>query len=192
MANNRVNMTNIDFGVIDGADLGRRLVLTDLSGGPAPVHLINDFEAIGYGLLTLDTETEVFELQPGLSATAVEAPRTLGVLGAGTGLGACFLTWEAAAGGGGRYRVWPTEGGHSDWAPRTDLEAELHRWLRRRYGQRHRVSVERLVSGPGLAAVYEFLCEVFPEATNATQLREFGAGLSIGLAPTLWGWPVWG
>ncbi|MFS8854425.1 glucokinase [Synechococcus sp. H55.7] len=108
------------------------------------VALINDFSAVGYGLLALgdqDLDTlQVGERQP-------RAP--IGVMGAGTGLGQAYLTW-----GEGGYQVHASEGGHVDFSPRTPLEWELLRYLQKRHG---RVSTERVVSGQGIVAIYQFL-----------------------------------
>src|SRR3989442_2656429 len=71
------------------------------------------------------------------------------LIGAGTGLGEALLIWD-----GQRHLVVASEGGHVDFAPRTDLETELHRFLRKELG---RVSYERVLSGPGLYNVYRFL-----------------------------------
>jgi glucokinase len=71
------------------------------------------------------------------------------VISAGTGLGEAGLYWNGQA-----YDVFATEGGHCDFAPRTEIEIELLRFLSARFGH---VSVERIVSGPGLVNVYRFL-----------------------------------
>eukprot|EP01052_Picozoa_sp_SAG31_P063223 SAG31_NODE_22167_length_532_cov_0.946882_2_plen_118_part_01 len=115
-------------GEIDGVKLGKLLRL------PRPVQLVNDFEAVGHGLLTLDTESdeEVMVLQPGASArpnVPTNTGGTIGVVGAGTGFGAAFLT----AATGERYSVHPTEGGHVDWSPRGEAETGFHDWLRWKY-----------------------------------------------------------
>lgn len=118
------------------------------STGCPQVRLINDFDAVGYGLSHLE-ESDFAELQRG-------EPRpggAIALIGAGTGLGQGYLTWDA---GRGRYRVHSSEGGHVDFAPRSDEQAELWAFLRSRFG---RVSCERVVSGPGLVNVYEFLVE---------------------------------
>jgi glucokinase len=73
----------------------------------------------------------------------------LGVLAAGTGLGEARLLWT-----GDRHLVLPTEGGHTDFAPRSPLEAELWAFLSRRFPDH--VSYERVVSGAGLGALYDF------------------------------------
>ncbi|MCS7030313.1 MAG: glucokinase [Gloeomargarita sp. SKYG116] len=114
------------------------------------VHLINDLEAVGYGLRYLGPKDWVV-LQEGRKVEG--AP--IGVVAAGTGLGECFLTWD-----GQKYRVWPSEGGHTDFAPRNDRELGLWRYLQAQFG---RVSAERVVSGPGLWNIYRYLAQVYPE-----------------------------
>ena len=58
--------------------------------------------------------------------------------------------------------VYP-QGGHTDWPPRDDEEFELLQFLRKKFQQKARVSVERVISGPGIATIYEFLAEKYPE-----------------------------
>ena len=71
------------------------------------------------------------------------------MLAAGTGLGQSILVWDGA-----RYRVVPSEGGHSDFAPHTEQQIELLRFMRRRYPQ---VSWELILSGRGFRTLHEFL-----------------------------------
>jgi glucokinase len=108
------------------------------------VHLINDFYAVACGIETLATD-DVAVLNPGVPQSC--APRL--VVGAGTGLGVAQLLWCE-----GRYRAFPSEGGHMHFAPRDALQLELLGHLQQRYG---RVSYERLVSGAGLVSIYTFL-----------------------------------
>ncbi|MEN9223443.1 MAG: glucokinase [Thermostichus sp. BF3_bins_97] len=108
------------------------------------VALINDFSAVGYGVLTLK-DKDLDTLQTGKRQP--KAP--IGVIGAGTGLGQAYLTW-----GEGCYQVHPSEGGHVDFPPRTPLEWELLMYLQKRHG---RISTERVVSGQGIVAIYQFL-----------------------------------
>jgi glucokinase len=128
------------------------------------VLLVNDFVALGYGLLTLDEAKECVCLQD--APKQPDAP--IACIGAGTGLGQCFLTpvpgeddlfADAAQGGEGGatvgYTCFPSEGGHAEFAPRNDLEFDLLNFLMRKFEQKHRVSVERVVSGTGLVNVYE-------------------------------------
>ncbi len=117
-----------------------------LSGqlGIRHLRLINDFEAAGYGVLQLDGP-DLATLQQGIAVD--RGP--IAVIGAGTGLGEGFLFWEVD-----RYRAHPSEGGHVSFAAETPRQATLGAFLAQRYG---RVSYERVLSGPGLASVYEFV-----------------------------------
>jgi glucokinase len=123
-------------------DLDARQMERDL--GIAQIRLINDFAAVGYGILALEPEDFVI-LQD--RPTIDHAP--MAVLGAGTGLGEALLISNES-----NYEVFPTEGGHGDFAPRTDLEVGVMTFLRARHG---RVSIERVVSGQGIYHIYEYL-----------------------------------
>jgi glucokinase len=142
------------FGVA-GAVLGGQVKLTNLPWTAnrariaallpaARISLVNDVQATGFGALHLGAEALHV-----LNAGAPPAePGNVAVIAAGTGLGEGFLFWDGA-----RYRPAASEGGHADFAPRSDAEIDLHRFLRERFG---RVSYERILSGPGLASLYEF------------------------------------
>jgi len=110
------------------------------------ISLINDFAAVGYGILGLEN-TDLYTLQAG--TPQLEAP--IAVIGAGTGLGEGFLVHQATG-----YQVFPSEGGHADFAPRNELEFRLLQYLREKYDIQ-RISVERVVSGQGIVAIYQFL-----------------------------------
>ena len=84
-----------------------------------------------------------------LNAGVADAEGNQAVISSGTGLGEAGLYWD-----GKKHRPFACEGGHSDFAPRNELEAELFRHLREKFG---RVSYERVLSGPGLLNIYEFL-----------------------------------
>lgn len=112
--------------------------------GIARTRLINDFMALGYGLDLLEAG-DLVTLQAGRADP--RGPKAL--LGAGTGLGESILLWD-----GTRYVVHATEGGHADFGPRNETEDRLCAWLRRQFGH---VSWERVVSGPGLVNLYEFV-----------------------------------
>src|SRR5205823_7498867 len=71
------------------------------------------------------------------------------VISAGTGLGEAGMYWD-----GLKHHVFASEGGHTDFAPRNELEMDLLRYLRGKFGH---VSYERIVSGPGLVNVFHFL-----------------------------------
>jgi glucokinase len=108
------------------------------------INLINDFVAVGYGIPALQPEDlEVLQDQPAIPKAKIA------VLGAGTGLGKALVNWQQD-----EYQVQATEGGHVDYAPRNDIEIGLLQFLRSRYG---RVSVERVLSGSGIFAIYQYL-----------------------------------
>ncbi len=132
--------------------------------GVESVQLINDFEAIGYGVLGLVPE-DIYELQAGKpSATAPMA-----VLGAGTGLGQGFLLpW------GDEYSIFPSEGGHVDFAPQSELEFQLRKYLIEKHGI-SRVSEERVVSGMGIISIYQFL----RDRQYASESQEIGQLMDI-------------
>jgi len=139
---------------------------------------INDFVGQGYGMLDLDfsNEKEVIELLPGSKAKMNDlAPKCC--VGAGTGLGECFLTKSSLATEKG-YECYPSEGGHADFVPRGPLEVELLDYLKKKIEREDhiisdRISVERVVSGRGLANVYEFLAQKFPERVDKKVHEEF-------------------
>ncbi len=109
------------------------------------VSLLNDLEAAAYGVLVLEPSA-LDPLQPG---RARQTPATMVLIAAGTGLGEAIIAWD-----GQRHQVLASEGGHADFAPRSELEAALWDALRMEFGH---VSYERVLSGPGLANLYRFL-----------------------------------
>jgi glucokinase len=108
------------------------------------VELMNDLGAWGHSLQHLAPE-DFCVLNPGTP----EEGGTRALLAAGTGLGESILVWH-----GGRYHVVPSEGGHSDFAPHSEQQIELLRFMRRRYPQ---VSWELILSGRGFRTIHEFL-----------------------------------
>eukprot|EP00930_Biecheleria_cincta_P082551 TRINITY_DN72264_c0_g1_i1.p1 TRINITY_DN72264_c0_g1~~TRINITY_DN72264_c0_g1_i1.p1 ORF type:complete len:445 (-),score=77.41 TRINITY_DN72264_c0_g1_i1:109-1371(-) len=130
--------------------------------GMAQVHLLNDFEAQGYGVLTLDVASECDVLQD--ACTVPGAP--IAVIGAGTGLGQAFMT----TGANGDYEVWPSEGGHKEFAPRqegsSDLQTQMMQYLQIKFSAKSRISVERIVSGRGISNIYQFLAWKYPDKLN--------------------------
>jgi glucokinase len=134
--NGRVDATNLPW-VIEQSRLAKQIQL------PATL-LINDLEANAWGIGALDPADLVALNKvtgPSVGNQAVVAP--------GTGLGEAGLFWD-----GTRHNVFACEGGHTDFAPQNDLQIELLRFLQKRFGH---VSYERILSGPGLVNVYEFL-----------------------------------
>ena len=131
----RVETSNLPW-VIEQAHLAKQIQL------PSTL-LINDLEATAWGIGGLRSEdlTALNQVAPSQGNQAVIAP--------GTGLGQAGLFWN-----GTQHQVFACEGGHADFAPQGELQIELLQFLAARYGH---VSYERILSGPGLVNVYEFL-----------------------------------
>jgi glucokinase len=134
--NGRCEATNLPW-VVDAKTVAKRLHLKR-------VGLINDLEANAYGIAVLESRDFVI-----LNRGARNAKGNMAIISAGTGLGEAGMYWDGAL-----HRPFASEGGHADFAPRNHLEMELLGHLLDRH---RRVSYERLVSGPGLANVYQFL-----------------------------------
>ncbi|HZX61246.1 MAG TPA: glucokinase [Candidatus Methylomirabilis sp.] len=146
----RCEATNLPW-VIDAKALRGTL-------GLERVAVINDLVATAYGILDLKPD-EVVVLNEGRPHP--EGNKAL--IAAGTGLGEAILFWD-----GTRYRPVASEGGHADFAPRNVLEIELLRYLLKKH---HRVSYERVLSGPGILNIYSFLKEA-GHGEEAVWLRE--------------------
>jgi glucokinase len=132
-------VTNLPW-VVDGVRLARQL-------GLPSVALLNDVEAFAWALPRLGpADLASLQARPPGGGTAA-------VIAAGTGVG-----YSALLQGPTGPVSLPSEAGHADFAPIDDLGAALWRWLRARLGGGH-VSVERVLSGAGLAAVHAFLLE---------------------------------
>ncbi|HEV3205829.1 MAG TPA: glucokinase [Terriglobales bacterium] len=135
--NGRVETSNLPW-VIEQSVLANQIHL-------AATLLINDLEASAWGIGALGIE-DLVTLNPGAGSVAGNQA----VVAPGTGLGEAGLFWD-----GSRHHVFACEGGHTDFAPRGELQIELLRFLATKFGH---VSYERILSGPGLVNVYEFLC----------------------------------
>ncbi|MFY4729902.1 glucokinase [Nitrospira sp. BLG_2] len=134
---NRCQTTNLPW-VIDGRTIAKQFNIPR-------AQLLNDLEATAYGILWLRPD----ELEVLNAGSPPKKRQALALIAAGTGLGEGILFWD-----GKTYRPMPSEGGHADFAPNNDQEIELLRYLRSQYLH---VSYERILSGPGLHAIYEFL-----------------------------------
>lgn len=134
---NRCQTTNLPW-IVDGSLIAEQFTIPR-------VQLLNDLEATAYGLLWLRAD----ELEVLNAGHPPKKRQALALIAAGTGLGEGILFWD-----GKSYRPMPSEGGHTDFAPNNDQEIELLRYLRSQYLH---VSYERILSGPGLHAIYEFL-----------------------------------
>jgi glucokinase len=136
----RLRLTNLPW-TIDSRELARDLKIDH-------VFLINDLEANGYGIAELKAD-QIYTLSEG-------DPSQIGnraLIAAGTGLGEGILIWN-----GKMHVPYPSEGGHSDYAPRNEDEIDLLRFLKQKYNGR--ISFERVVAGMGITSIYEFLRDV--------------------------------
>ena len=154
--NNRVVGTNLPWTV--EADRVARAI------GVPRVVLINDLEATTLGLEALDP-SDVVTLQEGVP----DPHGSIAVIAVGTGLGESFATRES-----GRLLPRASEGGHADFAPNSEDEVDLLVYLRSRFGGH--VSWERVLSGPGLENVYEFLRDTGRAAEPAWLVETRAAG----------------
>lgn len=135
----RVLGTNLPW-TVDAAELAGRF-------GLGRVWLLNDLEANAYGIATLEDD-DLLLLQRG----AANAAGNAAVISPGTGLGEAGLFWD-----GRQHIPFAAEGGHCDFGPGDELQTDLLRHLSRKHGH---VSWERLLSGPGLVEIHDFLREV--------------------------------
>lgn len=127
------------------------------------VALINDLEANAYGLNMLQDD-ELYVLNAGdASAEGNQA-----MVSAGTGLGEAGIYYD-----GRRHYPFACEGGHSDFAPRNAMEDALLRYLRQRFGH---VSYERILSGPGLYNLYQFMVETKQVEEKEEVYKEIASG----------------
>lgn len=133
----QAQVTNLPW-QLDADDLAAKFAINHIV-------LCNDFEAVAHGINCLD-DNDVICLQQGHET--VDAPRA--VIGAGTGLGQALMLPTK----GDAWQVVATEGGHTDFGPRDQLQISLVEHLMTKFGH---VSYERLVSGPGIVEIYQFL-----------------------------------
>jgi glucokinase len=132
----KAELTNLDW-VLDSDELARKFRVDNVS-------LINDLEAVAYGLSNLGPD-ELEVVREG----NILARGNMAIIAPGTGLGQAGLFWD-----GKFYHPFPTEGGHCDFSPRTVEDFALTQFLQRIYGV---VSWEKLVSGPAIYDIYKFL-----------------------------------
>src|ERR1700681_397741 len=132
----RSKISNLPW-VLDAREIGKQLKLNS-------VGLLNDMEAYAYGIDGLESKDFIT-----LSEGAEGAEGNRAVISAKTGLGMAGLYWD-----GFRHHPFACEGGHADFAPRNELQTELLVYLQKKYG---RISCERILSGPGIKNIYDFL-----------------------------------
>ena len=146
----RSKISNLPW-TIDAKELAAQLKLPT-------VGLLNDLEAYAYGIDALDSKDFIT-----LSAGSENAEGNRAVISAKTGLGMAGLYWD-----GFRHHPFACEGGHADFAPRDQIQTELLAYLQKEY---RRVSCERILSGPGIRHIYDFLRDA-KKMEEPTSLRE--------------------
>ena len=167
VVHDRAKLTNVGW-TIAAADIRSHL-------DTPHVELLNDLASMARSIEVLTPE-ELLVLQEGMPDDEASAA----VIAAGTGMGQAFLHRR-----NGRLLPSPSEGGHADFAARTDRELELVRMLRDRDG---RAEVEQVLSGPGLVNLHRFThrggeCEIVtdldsPDAPAAVSQSRTGRTLS--------------
>lgn len=138
--NGRIKLSNIDWEIIDQDEISRHF-------GVQKVFLLNDLEATAFGLTILE-QKDIAVIHKGGNVAGGNAA----VIAPGTGLGEAGLYWDGVA-----YHPFATEGGHCDFASRSEFDFDFLRFLQRTYSH---VSWERIVSGPGIVHIYHFLRDV--------------------------------
>ncbi|WP_143306845.1 glucokinase [Chitinophaga vietnamensis] len=159
-------------GKVELTNLSRELSVDEIRQGTGirSVALINDLEATAYGLATLSPQ-QLTTLHRG----AADHRGNAAIIAPGTGLGMAGMYWD-----GQYHHPFPTEGGHTDFAPRTELDIQLLKYLQEKYEV---ASWERVISGPGIYDIYMFLRDVRgmeePEAMRtAIQTGDASAAIS--------------
>ena len=146
----RSKISNLPW-TIDAKELAAQLKLPT-------VGLLNDLEASAYGIDALESK-DFISISPG----SENAEGNRAVISAKTGLGMAGLFWD-----GFRHHPFACEGGHADFSPRDPIQIELLAYLQKKYG---RVSCERVLSGPGIHDIYNFLRDA-KKAEEPAALRE--------------------
>jgi glucokinase len=137
--NGKVSLTNLSW------DIDIQVVKREM--GVESVFLLNDLEAMAYGLAGLSAEDFIT-----VHAGKDDATGNMAINAPGTGLGQAGLFWN-----GQNHFPFPTEGGHADFSPRTDEDIALLKYLQKEYGV---VSWEKVVAGPAIIDIYNFLRDV--------------------------------
>jgi glucokinase len=147
----RCKTTNLPW-IVDAELLSKGLKIPS-------VRLYNDLQANANGLKVLKSD-ELYCIQAG--SNKQKANRAL--IAAGTGLGEAGLFWD-----GKNHIPFASEGGHTDFAPRNELEIALFGYMQAKFGH---ISYERIISGPGIHSLYEFLVEVHEEKQSQDVIDE--------------------
>ncbi|HXI14476.1 MAG TPA: glucokinase [Thermoanaerobaculia bacterium] len=164
----------VSSGVASVTNLPWRIAEDELGAllGCERVKVVNDFYSVAHAVPQLSPH-DLVQINQGSAGPA----DPIAVIGAGTGLGEAFLIPEDDQSTG--WRVIPSEGGHCDFAPADEKQSGLLVRLRQIHGH---VSYERVVSGPGLESVYEFICEGAGQSPAVSRVGESRAAMVSRLA----------
>lgn len=152
---NRCQVTNLPW-VVDAAQLAADLCLPQVA-------IINDLEAVGWGLDQLADEQLLC-----LNAGEPDPRGNQSIVAPGTGLGEAFRVWD-----GRRYLTSASEGSHADFSPSDDRDCDMLRWLAAQHGH---VSWERLVSGSGIPVLHRYLVEQQGRPVSGSLATAIAAG----------------
>jgi glucokinase len=131
--------------------------------------LINDFEAIGYGLDILDLSKDVKRLTNPESMDCSEES-TMAVIGAGTGLGMAIVPYSREK---RLHTPFPSEGGHMELASHDLIELELVHFLKKKFALKdYHPDLEDVVSGRGIENIYDFFSSRHPETAIGRRIRQ--------------------
>ncbi|MFO7762118.1 MAG: glucokinase [Wenzhouxiangellaceae bacterium] len=122
--------------------------------------IINDFGAAARAIPALRDDEKIV-----IHRGRHDEPRApISVIGPGTGMGVALITCFDSE----SWHVIETEGGHVSFAPQGSEERMLHEWLHARHG---RVSIERVLSGNGLARIHAALSGAPPAKSETPRER---------------------
>jgi glucokinase len=148
--------------VIDTSDIIEKTSLKS-------IFIINDFEAVGYGinLLNLENNNDVFILRNNHQTNN----QTKVAIGAGTGLGKSILVYDKKT---NFYYPIPCEGGHCDFTAYNDLEMELLEYAKKMREEKYPVIYEDFLSGRGVTCIYNFIRtkNIFPETEYTSEIDD--------------------
>ena len=149
-------------GVVESTNLPWIITEKDLAKktGIPTIKLMNDLVATAYSIPRL-TPDEIINIKKGVET---KDPERYVVIAPGTGLGQSFLIHRD-----GDSVVIPSEGGHANFAPTSEIEAELYLFLLKKFGH---VSYERIISGIGLPNIFDFFVEAKNRKPNKETLEK--------------------
>jgi len=167
-------IANLEWPKIKGEEVAKALNMKKMI-------FLNDFASNGYGILSSIKEGKDFIK---INNNPVDPNGPIAMIGAGTGLGHGYIVKNEDS----KYHsVYPSEGGHQDFSPKTDLEVRYMKFLQNHF-KIERISLERACSGPSLRLIFSFFIaegvksDLFPEAHRENFAIENEAIIKYGLS----------